>query len=373
MPGLVCAHHHLYSALARGAPLPAERPDNFLQILEKLWWKLDAALDLDAVEVSAVVGALSALQCGTTTIFDHHASPNAIGGSLLRVARGISQVGLRGVLAYEVTDRHGVEKREQGLEETLNFQRAAEGRFRGMIGAHASFTLSDEAIEKLSTAVEKTGAGLHIHLAEDVVDERLSLSRYGARPVERLARAGLLRPNSLLAHAVQLAWPELSSVISSGAWLIHNARSNMNNQVGYAPTGRFGARATFGTDGIDGDLFAEAQTAYFRSREAGQALEPLKYLANGHRLASDAFGVPIGPIQPGAAADLLILDYRPPTPLSAETLAAHLLFGMSSKAVEAVMVDGIWRMWERRSISVSPEAVGEQAREAARAVWARMA
>jgi putative selenium metabolism protein SsnA len=372
MPGLVCAHHHLYSALARGAPAPAEPPENFLQILERIWWRLDIALDLDAVELSAMVGALDALRCGTTTIFDHHASPSAISGSLLRVARGISQVGLRGVLAYEVTDRHGAAKREEGLEETVNFQKAAEGRFRGMIGAHASFTISPEGLEGLRDALEATGAGLHIHLAEDGVDQRLSLSRYGATPVERLSRAGLLRPNTLLAHAVHLSWPELSSVISSGAWLIHNARSNMNNQVGYAPTGRFGARAALGTDGIDGDLLAESQLAYFRSREAGQPIELLKYLANGHRLASEIFGTLIGPLQQGAAADLMVLDYHPPTPLSAETLAEHLLFGFSSKAVEAVMVDGIWRMWDRRPISVRPEAIAEHARETARAVWSRM-
>jgi len=257
-------------------PGPEQPPEDFLQLLERVWWRLDRALDLDAVQLSATIGALDALRCGTTTIFDHHASPRAIQGSLLRVARGISEVGLRGVLAYEVTDRHGEEGRQAGLEENVSFQRKAQGRFRGMIGAHASFTLSDAALEGLRQATEATGAGLHIHLAEDPVDERLSVARYGASPVARLTGAGLLTPNSLVAHAVHLSWPDLSKVISTGSWLAHNPRSNMNNQVGYAPAGKFGSRALLGTDGLGADMLAEAALAHFRAREAGQPIDVLK-------------------------------------------------------------------------------------------------
>jgi cytosine/adenosine deaminase-related metal-dependent hydrolase len=241
MPGLVCAHHHLYSALSRGMPQPKQPPESFVEILEKIWWKLDQALDLDAVQISATVGSLDALACGTTTVFDHHASPKAITGSLVRVARGMNDVGLRGVLAYEVTDRHGAVGREEGLDETVSFQKKAKGRFRGMVGAHASFTLSRDALDGLKTACETTGTGLHIHLAEDTSDEKLSFQRYGEVPVARLLSAGLLTPRSLIAHAVHLSWPELSNVISSGAWLVHNPRSNMNNQVGYAPAGKRGS------------------------------------------------------------------------------------------------------------------------------------
>src|SRR5262249_19500045 len=233
------------------------------EVLERVWWRLDQWLDLDAVQVSATVGALDALLCGTTTIFDHHASPRAIQGSLLRVARGISEVGLRGVLAYEVSDRNGAVNREEGLEENISFHQQAEGRFRGMIAAHASFTLTDDALHGLREATETTGAGLHIHLAEDPVDERMTLAQYGRSPVARLVGAGLLTPKSLVAHAVHLSWPELSSLISTGSWLAHNPRSNMNNQVGYAPAGKFGSRALLGTDGIGADMLAEAQLAHF--------------------------------------------------------------------------------------------------------------
>ncbi|MBI3186100.1 MAG: amidohydrolase family protein [Myxococcales bacterium] len=373
MPGLVCAHHHLYSSLARGMPPPAEAPENFLQVLERVWWRLDRALDLDAVQVSSMVGALEALSCGTTTVFDHHASPSAIAGSLTQVARGVNEVGLRAVLCYEVSDRHGAVGREEGLAETTDFLKKARGRFRGMIGAHACFTLSREALEGLKAAVESTGAGLHIHLAEDGVDQRLSFERYGEVPVARLMGLGLLGPSSVIAHAVHLSWPELSQVISTGAWLVHNPRSNMNNQVGYAPAGKFGSRATLGTDGIGSDMFAEAQLAYFRSRDAGQPIGVLHYLRNAQRMATEVFGAPIGPLREGALADLLVLDYRPSTPLTAENLAGHFLYGLSSRHVEAVMIDGIWRMWARRPLSVDGEALSQHAREAAASLWARMA
>src|SRR5262249_1728102 len=157
--------------------------------------------------------------------------------------------------------------------------------------------------------------------------ERMTLAQYGRSPVARLVGAGLLTPKSLVAHAVHLSWPELSSLISTGSWLAHNPRSNMNNQVGYAPAGKFGSRALLRADGIGADMLAEAQLAHFRAREAGQPIDVLKYLANGHRLASQIFETPIGVLQQGAVADLVILDYRAPTELSAANLASHLLFG----------------------------------------------
>jgi putative selenium metabolism protein SsnA len=373
MPGLVCAHHHLYSALARGMPPPAAPPASFVEILERVWWRLDRALDLDSIHLSAAAGALDALGCGTTTVIDHHASPAAIEGSLTRVARGVNDVGLRGILCYEVTDRHGPAGREQGLAENAAFIQKAQGRFRGMVGAHASFTLGHDALAQLRQAVDATGTALHLHLAEDPADERISFERYGDVPVTRLLDHGLLTPRTVVAHAVHLSWPELSQVISTGAWLVHNPRSNMNNQVGYAPAGKFGSRATLGTDGIGADMFLEGQLAHFRAREAGQPIDVLRWLANGHRLVSEAFGVEIGPMREGAAADLMVLDYRPPTPLTADNLAGHFLYGFSARLVESVMVDGIWRLWARRPLSVNADVIAEQSREAARALWSRMA
>ncbi|XXF81667.1 amidohydrolase family protein [Myxococcaceae bacterium GXIMD 01537] len=370
-PGLVSAHHRLHQTLARGMPQPAL--DGYQDELEKVRWRFEDALDLDAVQVAGTAGGLEALQCGTTTVFDWHSSPGCVQGALVRLARGLNEVGIRGVLSYAVTDRKGAVGREEGLEETVGFAKKARGRFRGQVGAAACFTLGDDALQGLVEALQAAGGGLHVPLAEDPLDEKLSVERHGNTPVTRLLEKNLLSPQSLMAHVGHLSWPELAQVISTGTWLAHTPRSNQKSEVGYAPALKFGARAALGSDGISADLFAEAQAAYLRSREAGQPIDVLRYLANGHRMASQLFGLPMGPLREGAAADLLVLDYLPSTPLTAENLARHVIYGLDSRHIEAVMVEGTWRMWARRALSVNPTVVADQAREAAAAVWARLA
>jgi putative selenium metabolism protein SsnA len=373
MPGLVCAHHHLYMTLARGMPAPKGPPGSYAEIIAQSFWRIDEALDLDAVQAAATAGALEALSAGTTTIVDHHASPKAIQGSLLRIARGLNEVGLRGILSYEISDRHGAVAREEALEENVSFQKKAKGRFRGLIGAHASYTLSRDALDGIASARKETGTGVHLHLGEDILDEKISFEKYGEVPVARLLESGLLDNRAVVAHAVHLAWPELSQVLSTGAWLVHNPRSNMNHQVGYAPAGKFGSRATLGSDGIGADMFVEAQVAHLRAKDAGQPIDVLKYLTNGHRLASQVFGCTIGPMREGATADLLALDYRPPTPLTVDNLRWHFLNGFGAQHIEAVMVDGVWRRWQRRAVSLDVDAAYARAQEQAQAVWNRVA
>ncbi len=372
MPGMVSAHQHLYTSLARGMPPPSVPPENYAQQIERQWWRLDQSLDLDAVHVSAVVGALDALAAGTTTVFDHHASSKAVGGSLTRVARGMNEVGLRGVLSYEVSDRNGAVGREEALDENAAFLKKAQGRFRGMVGAHASYTLSQDALDGLGELCRTSGVGLHIHLAEDPTDEKLSVEKFGAPAVERLMAAKLLNDHSVVVHCVHPSWPELAELIGTGAWLVHCPRSNMTQQVGYAPAGKFGSRATLGCDQHPGDLFAEAQVADFRARDAGQPIDVLRYLTNGHRLASQVFGMSIGPLQAGSVADLVVLDYRSPTRVDSSNLAQHLASSLGARHVESVMVDGIWRMWARRPLSVDPHVVAEHAREVSAEVWNRV-
>lgn len=376
VPGLVLGHRHLYTSLARGMPPPSPLPQSPAEARERGLWRYDAALDLDAVQVAATVGALEALSCGVTTLFDLHSSPSAIEGSLVRVALGVNEVGLRGVLAYETTDRNGALAREEALHENLAFCRKARGRFRGMMGAHASYTLASDALIGLRQAMEATGAGLHIHLSEDVSDERLSVERFGQGPATRLLEAGLLGPRTLVADAVQVSWPDLSTVLGTGAWLAHNPRSNMALQVGYAPAGKFGARALFGGDSMGADLWTEAQLGYLRATEAEQRIDVLRYLVNAQRLASELFGVPLGRLEPGAVADLVVLDYHPMAPVapaSPNNLVEHLFFAAGSRHVESVMVDGVWRLWARRPLSVDSAKVAEQAQEVARALWAKVA
>lgn len=369
-PGLVSAHQRLSASLGRGMPRP--KLEGYQELLDKVRWRYEDALDLDAVQVAATAGGLEALQCGTTTLFDLHASSRAVQGSLMRAGRGLHEVGVRGVLSYAVTDRRGALGREEGLDETVAFARKARGRLRGQVGAAPLFTVGKEALEGLTEAVKSTGVGLHVSLAEDPLDEKLSVERFGSSPVSRLVDSGLLSPQTLLAHVGHLAWPELAQLLPTGAWLVHTPRSNMEAEVGYAPALKFGHRATLGADGVSADMFAEAQAAWLRSRDAGQPIDVLRYLANGQRLAAQTFGLPIGGMREGAVADLLVMDYLPATPLTAENLAWHVVFGLGSRHVESVMVEGVWRVWARRPLSVNPSVVAEQAREAAAAVWARM-
>jgi len=376
MPGLVNAHAHLYSALAVGMPTPAEAPRNFLEILEKVWWRLDRALDADSVEISATVGALDALRRGTTTLIDHHSSPNAIDGSLDRVMRGIDRVGLRGVLCYEVTDRNGEAGRAAGIEENRRFAAACRhrnaGRFGAMMGAHAGFTLSDEALQEMARTPDLP---LHIHLAEDPCDERISRARYGAAPAERLERHGLLNANCLLAHAIHLSRADMARVQQAGATVAHCPQSNMNNHVGHAPIDRLGVRVALGTDGVGSDMPAEARIAWLKARDAGMAVLPqqaVAMLGAAQRTAGRLLGVRLGELRPGAAADLVVTDYYPATPLDATNPAAHVLFGMGAATMRHVMVAGRWVMFDRQVKGLDEAEYRAGASRAAGAIWARM-
>ena len=296
IPGNVCAHHHLYSALARGMPYGLAPPANFLEILQRVWWRLDRALDEASVRASALVGGLEALRAGTTTVIDHHASPNFIDGSLDVIAAALAELGLRGVLCYEVSDRDGAGPAAAGVAENRRFLRRREPLSRGMVGAHASFTLSDETLAACVDAAERAGVGVHIHVAEDGTDQASALATHGTGVVERLAAAGVLTPAALLAHCVDVSEAQAAAIVAAGAAVAHNARSNMNNRVGYSPLAQAGPRVALGTDGIGGDMITESQLAHFRAVEACAATEPgwpLRRLAEGAALAGRCFGEPL--------------------------------------------------------------------------------
>jgi putative selenium metabolism protein SsnA len=384
MPGMVCAHTHLYSALARGMPAPPRTPTNFKEILELIWWRLDRALDEETIYWSAIAGALDAARSGSTCLFDHHASPSHIGGSLQIVREAIEKVGLRAVLCYEVTDRGGDAERDQGLEENRAFlestrrsgtsdDRAAQ-QFRAMVGAHASFTLSDESLERCADLMREFDAGLHIHVAEDRCDVEDARSRHGSGIVERLSKHEALNPRTILAHGIHLPDHEIDLAKSAGVWFAHNPRSNANNQVGYAPVAKFGRRLALGTDGIGADMFDEARFAYFKSRDSRSGLTAadwLQVLANNQRLASEMFGDKFGALDAGCPADLLVLDYQPPTPLTSENLAWHLAFAMSSASVESVMVRGRFVI-KNRQPAFDDQYLAERARAATEKLWKKL-
>ena len=232
LPGFVNLHHHFYSALARGLD-PRAPMANFAEVLDRLWWRLDRALDLEAVRLSAELCAADSIRWGNTTIFDHHASPSVIAGSLDLLAGALEEAGLSAVLCYEVSDRNGRDQALTGIEENLRFlnERRAHPRVRGVFGLHASFTLRDETLVEISRR-RPEGAGCHVHVAEDPVDGEATRQAFGVGPVERLARFGLLDEHALLAHGIHLVGRDYELIARHGATVIHNPESNNNNGVG---------------------------------------------------------------------------------------------------------------------------------------------
>jgi putative selenium metabolism protein SsnA len=377
VPGNVCAHMHLYSALARGMPFRLEAPKTFVEILQRVWWRLDRALDEASIQASALAGGISALLAGTTTVVDHHASPNAIDGSLDLIAESLESLGVRSVLCYEVTDRDGVKRANAGIEENRRFLSEHRSPLtRGMVGAHASFTLSAETLAGCVQAAADFDAGIHIHVAEDAADQRDAEVRYGARVVQRLAKADALRHDSLLAHCVHLDRAEMELVREAGATVAHNPRSNMNNGVGRAPVVALGSRVALGTDGIDGDMFAESRAAYFRRREDDVTAVPawaIRRLGEGARLVGRLFDEEkMGHLEPGVPADLIVLQYPDSTPLSDDNLPGHWIFGLGSAQVRDVMVNGELVVRDGRLTRLDQDEILAGARTQAAALWERM-
>ncbi len=376
IPGNVCAHHHLYSALARGMPFNLAGPTNFVEILQRVWWRLDRALDEDSIRASALQGGLDALRAGTTTIVDHHASPNAIDGSLDIIADALGELGIRCVLCYEVSDRDGPERATAGIAENLRFLRAPRPLARGMMGAHASFTLSDETLAGCVDGARATGAGVHIHVAEDGADQRDAIARGSRRVVDRLSAAGVVTDRALLAHCVHLDGQEIATVDGSRATVVINPRSNMNNGVGHSPFTPGARRVALGTDGIGGDLFAESQAGFFRAREADLGVDPawpLAALAEGARFAGQVYGERgLGTVTAGAPADLTVLEYPGPTPLRADNLAGHWVFGLSATQVRDVYVAGELVIEGGHSTRVDELKLASDARTQTERLWARL-
>jgi len=377
LPGLANAHTHLYSTLARGMPWPPDAPKNFLEILQKIWWKLDRALDEESIYYSALIGAIEAVKAGTTTLIDHHASPNCISGSLKIIRDALEQVGVRGVLCYEVTDRNGEKGRDLGLRENQDFlEKQTNAQFRGLVGAHASFTLSDYSLRACAELVQQHNCGVHIHLAEDPCDAEISRRDYGRGDiVARLAEMGSLSEKTILAHGIYLSADDLKIIKRQRCKLLHNARSNMNNSVGYAAVQNFGDGVALGTDGFPADMFEESRLAFFKGRDAKNGLGPLdylKFLHGGHQLCSELFGVPFGKLEPGAVADLFVLDYPAPTPLTPGNLASHFLFGMKAGHVTEVMVAGKFVRRQKSLPGIDVEKVYQKSRAVAAKLWERL-
>ncbi len=384
MPGSICAHTHFYSAFSRGLAIPgANPPEDFPAILKRLWWPLDKALDKDSVRASALLSLIDAIKHGTTTLIDHHASPNFIGGSLDVIADAVDEAGLRSVLCYEVTDRNGMEQAEAGIAENLRFINASKdrARVRGTFGLHASLTLSNTTLRKCADAYQN---GFHIHVAEHEADEDDSLQRSGVRVVHRLDHYGILGERTIAAHCIHIDESEMDRLAESGTWVTHQPRSNMNNGVGAMAFDTMmarGMRICLGNDGFSNAMWEEWKAAYLLQkvvhrdpRLANGADVARMALENNARLIDMFFpGAQVGRLIEGARADLIFVDYHPFTPFTGENFAWHVLFGFEPSMVTTTMVDGKILMRDRQLLTLDEKAVAEAAVALAPGVWQRYA
>ena len=386
MPGNICAHTHFYGAFARGMGIPGPAPKDFPDILERLWWRLDRALlDVD-VEYSALVSLVDAVKHGTTTLIDHHASPNAIDSSLDQIADAVETAGVRAALCYEVTDRNGPEGAQAGISENVRFLHAVKERDTDLLaatfGLHASLSLSDRTLEKCVAAAEGLDTGFHIHVAEHESDEYNSRETYGLRVVDRLAALGILGPKSIVAHAIHIDGREMELLRDTGTWVTHQPRSNMNNAVGAAPIEsmmRLGIPVCLGNDGMGNAMWGEWKEAYFlhkvvhRDPRRANGMDVAQMAAYNNAALARVFwpDLPMGQLAVGAAADVILVDYHAITPLSAGNLPWHIIFGFESSMVTTTIAAGKVLMRDRQLLTLDEAAITARSRELAAKVWER--
>lgn len=382
MPGNICAHTHFYGAFARGMGIPGVAPKDFLEILEKLWWPLDKSLLEEDIRYSALPCLVDAIKHGTTTLIDHHASPNAIDGSLDIIAETVEQAGVRVSLCYEVTDRDGTEKMKAGIAENVRFIKKEKGPLlAGTFGLHASLTLSDSTLD-LCRQSAPDGVGFHIHTAEGDSDEWDSLNKSGLRVIDRLNKHNMLGPDSIAVHGVHFDAREIELISETKTWVTHQPRSNMNNAVGVAPVEsmlRMGIKVCLGNDGFSNAMWDEWKTAYLvhklwhrdpRRMDGYDVAQMAIY--NNAALASIFFSdAPIGVLKPGAYADIIFVDYHAPTPLTEGNLPWHILFGFQQSMVTTTIVSGKVLMKDRELLTLDEAEIAVKARELAAKVWKR--
>ncbi|MFH1184401.1 MAG: putative aminohydrolase SsnA [Chloroflexota bacterium] len=385
MPGGICAHTHFYGTFARGLAIPPPAPRDFPEILEMLWWRLDRALSEEDVRVSALICLVDAIRHGTTTIFDHHASPACVDGCLDVIADAVEQAGVRAVLCYEVSDRDGPGSADAGIKENVRFlKRVASNpssRLAAMFGLHASLTLSGATLQACRAAWPADG-GFHIHVAEHEQDEYDSLQKSNMRVVERLQNHEILGERSIAAHCVHVDAAEIGLLKSTQTWVTHQPRSNMNNAVGAAPVEsmlRAGVRVCLGNDGFSNAMWDEWKAAYLLHKAAtrdprrmGGSQVMQMAVANNAALASSFFReAPVGQVVPGAMADLMLVDYHSPTPVTADNFAWHVIFGLQASMVTTTIAAGRVLMKDRKLTTLDEARIAARARELAPRVWRR--
>ena len=385
MPGLICSHTHLYGMLLPGAKLNIPAPSDFTQILQRVWWPVDENLTLDDAYASALVGCLEFLKTGTTTFADTYSGPNSIEGVLDRIAKAVDEVGIRGLVAFEATERHSKEEGERGVQENVRFAIRMKQELRSkampLFSLHASFTVTDELIQSVRELASKYSVPITIHTSEGLGDLQHNIERYGKRTVERLRDVGLLAPDVVLAHCVHVNDNDLDIIAKFGSKVAHNPMSNMLNAVGTAPVShmlRRGISVGLGNDGYIFDGFENMRAAYLVHRLVSRdpnAIDAYTILEMATIRGAELYGVAeqLGSIELGKKADLIVI--KPdvlPTPLNQDSVIGHLINSITGHDVRTTIVDGNIVMKDRRVFTVNEEKTQKHAQDAAAGLWQRL-
>ena len=384
MPGLVNTHMHFYSTFARGMDLKTDQPpQDFVDILEKLWWRLDENLNEEDIYYSTIYALLSSIKSGTTTIFDHHASYGYINGSLDIISKAVKKAGIRANLSYEISDRNGKVKAEKALNENERFLKKLDDKdntLSGTIGLHASFTLSDDTLTETAALSENLNIPIHIHSAEGYADVKDSKDKGYKGVIDRLDNYNLWKRNSLAIHGVHLQKDEYEVLKENGVNLIHNPESNMSNAVGAAPVNKAfqkGVRVGLGTDGYTTDMFESLSVAnLLQTHERGNPSvggELVQNMAfqNNQNIASEYFGENLGVIEKGNLADIIVLDYKTPTPINSQNIFGHILMGFKGGIVDSTIVNGNILMKNQEVKVLDEEKLLSRTKKQAEDFWKR--
>lgn len=385
MPGMINTHSHIYSSYARGMSV-SKPTDNFFNVLENQWWTLDRNLTLEDVKLNAYTTYIESIQNGVTTLFDHHASAHAVSGSLFAIAEAAKELGIRTSLSFELSDRDGNEIRDQQIKENIDFIKATQkddngDMIKGLFGMHASFTLSNETMDKACAAMEGVYDGYHVHIAEGIEDQYDSLKKYGRRVVERLHDFGILGEHTLGIHGVHINQREIEILKETDTSCVHNPESNMNNALGCPPIVSMleqGLRVGLGTDAYTHDMFESMKVANIL--QSHQLCDPTKgfgetlamQFKNNPEICGKYFERPLGVLKEGAYADLISLDYLPHTPLNENNWGGHALFGLTGRLVVDNMVNGKFVMKNKEIQNADVKEIYAKSSERAAKVWPNM-
>jgi putative selenium metabolism protein SsnA len=385
LPGFINAHMHFYSTMVRGYGKAAPSKD-FNEVLHNLWWRLDKKLVLDDCYYSAMIPLIDAVRHGTTTLIDHHASPFAVHGSLDRIADAVKEAGLRASLCYEVSDRDGEAITEAGLKENVDFisrcKKDGDNQLKGLFGLHASFTVGDKTMEKAAALGKELGVGFHVHSAEAISDQEHCMRQHKMRVVERFDKFGILGPHTIVAHCVHVNEHELELLAATETAVAHNPQSNMNNAVGVADIIKMAGKGVLvglGTDAMTVNMLEEVRVALWaqhlsQNNPSVGFMEAVSTLVMNNAKIANRYWKPfIGELKEGYAADVVLIDYYPPTPFDETTFLGHLVFGLSQSVVNTTIAGGRILMEDKRlMLDIDEERINAHAREFTKKLWERM-